>query len=197
MKGEHRVVAVFFGDAGNEEGATSESLNFAALKQLPIIFFCENNFYSVQSPLRTRQPAREISIWKWAQGYGLESTQCVSAVGCSWRGRGHPHVYLCRGDGPLDVGAAGTAQGRSVLRALCQPLCDAGDLSDVAGSGQVPLPDVSEPHGALGEMYKWGMLGIGHFPAKELAWAIVITSIVFGAGPVYFNRSEAASVDKL
>ena len=36
----------------------SESLNFAALKQLPLVFFCENNFYSVQSPLWTRQPPR-------------------------------------------------------------------------------------------------------------------------------------------
>jgi TPP-dependent pyruvate/acetoin dehydrogenase alpha subunit len=73
MKGEDRVVVVFFGEAATEEGASSESLNFAALKRLPIIFFCENNFYSVQSPLWTRQPQREI--WKWAQGYGIESTQ--------------------------------------------------------------------------------------------------------------------------
>jgi TPP-dependent pyruvate/acetoin dehydrogenase alpha subunit len=73
MKGEDRVVVVFLGDAATEEGAASESLNFAVLKRLPIIFFCENNFYSVQSPLWTRQPAREL--WKWAQGYGLPSTQ--------------------------------------------------------------------------------------------------------------------------
>src|SRR5438874_4433151 len=73
MKGEDRVVVVFLGDAATEEGAASESLNFAVLKRLPIIFFCENNFYSVQSPLWTRQPAREI--WKWAQGYGLPSMQ--------------------------------------------------------------------------------------------------------------------------
>ena len=71
MKAEDRVVVVFFGDAATEEGASSESLNFAALKQLPIIFFCENNFYSVQSPLWTRQPHREI--WKWARSYGIES----------------------------------------------------------------------------------------------------------------------------
>ena len=58
-------------EAATEEGASSESLNFAALKQLPIIFFCENNFYSVQSPLWTRQPHREI--WKWARSYGIES----------------------------------------------------------------------------------------------------------------------------
>lgn len=63
MKGDGRVVVVFIGDATTEEGVTSESLNFAALKQVPVVFFCENNFYSVQSPLATRQPPREIHEW--------------------------------------------------------------------------------------------------------------------------------------
>lgn len=71
MKGESHVTTVFLGDATTEEGVTSESLNFAMLKQLPVIFFCENNFYSVQSPLWTRQPPREL--WKWAEGFGLPS----------------------------------------------------------------------------------------------------------------------------
>jgi lipopolysaccharide transport system permease protein len=53
------------------------------------------------------------------------------------------------------------------------------------------------PMAPLVEMYKWGMLGIGQFPAKELASGVVIISVVFGAGLVFFNRSEAASVDKL
>jgi len=53
------------------------------------------------------------------------------------------------------------------------------------------------PMAPLVEMYKWGMLGIGEFPAKELASALVIISLVFGGGLMYFNRSEAASVDKL
>ena len=68
-----RVSVVFFGDAATEEGVTSESLNFAVLKKLPVIFFCENNFYSVQSPLSTRQPVREL--YKWAAGYGLPGVQ--------------------------------------------------------------------------------------------------------------------------
>lgn len=68
-----RVSVVFFGDAATEEGVASESLNFAALKKLPVIFFCENNFYSVQSPLATRQPVREI--YKWAAGYGIASVR--------------------------------------------------------------------------------------------------------------------------
>jgi TPP-dependent pyruvate/acetoin dehydrogenase alpha subunit len=73
MKQESHVTVVFFGEAATEEGVTSESLNFAALKQLPVIFFCENNFYSVQSPLWTRQPPR--ALWKWAAGYELPSVQ--------------------------------------------------------------------------------------------------------------------------
>ena len=42
-----------------------------------------------------------------------------------------------------------------------------------------------------------GDAGTGQFPAKELACAMVIISIVFGAGLVFFNRSEAASIDRL
>jgi len=74
IQGLNRVCTVFFGDAATEEGVCSESLNFAALKRLPIVFFCENNFYSVQSPLATRQPpAREI--YKWAEGHAVPAVQ--------------------------------------------------------------------------------------------------------------------------
>ena len=69
-----RVCVVFLGEAGAEEGVTSESLNFAALRQLPVIYFCENNFYSVQSPLATRQhPGRVIR--EWAATYGMPGVQ--------------------------------------------------------------------------------------------------------------------------
>jgi pyruvate dehydrogenase E1 component alpha subunit len=68
MKGEDRLVLAFIGDATTEEGVTAESLNFAALKQVPVIFFCENNFYSVQSALSTRQPPRDIRAWAEAHG---------------------------------------------------------------------------------------------------------------------------------
>jgi TPP-dependent pyruvate/acetoin dehydrogenase alpha subunit len=68
MQKTDRVVMVFIGDATTEEGVTSESLNFATLKRLPVVFFCENNFYSVQSPLATRQPPRELHAWAAAHG---------------------------------------------------------------------------------------------------------------------------------
>jgi ABC-type polysaccharide/polyol phosphate export permease len=53
------------------------------------------------------------------------------------------------------------------------------------------------PMAPLVEMYKWGMLGIGQFPTMPLISAIVVMTGVFIAGLVFFNRSEAASVDKL
>lgn len=55
LKGENNVTAVFFGEAATEEGVFFESLNFASLKKLPVLFICENNFFSVYSPLSVRQ----------------------------------------------------------------------------------------------------------------------------------------------
>jgi TPP-dependent pyruvate/acetoin dehydrogenase alpha subunit len=73
MKGEDRVVTVYFGDAATEEGVLWESLNFAALKKLPIIFFCENNFYSVCSPLEYRQP--NVEIYEKAESFGIPAVK--------------------------------------------------------------------------------------------------------------------------
>ena len=54
------VVASFFGDGATEEGVIHESLNFAGLKKLPILFVCENNFYSIHTPQHKRQPLDNI-----------------------------------------------------------------------------------------------------------------------------------------
>lgn len=51
-----QVSFVFFGEGATEEGVFYESVNFAALHQLPVVFVCENNMYSVYSPLHVRQP---------------------------------------------------------------------------------------------------------------------------------------------
>jgi len=53
------------------------------------------------------------------------------------------------------------------------------------------------PMAPLVETYKWGMLGIGEFPAKPLATATVVMAAVFVTGVVFFYRSEAASVDRM
>ena len=66
------VTGVFFGDAACEEGVIWESLNFAALKTLPILYVCENNFYSVCSPLENRQPPG-TSLMQKAAAFGLKA----------------------------------------------------------------------------------------------------------------------------
>lgn len=74
MKDQNKLVAVFFGDAATEEGAFCESLNFAALKKLPIIFVCENNFFSVYSPLKVRQPKERDNL-AIARAYGISGAK--------------------------------------------------------------------------------------------------------------------------
>ncbi|QPJ65269.1 MAG: thiamine pyrophosphate-dependent dehydrogenase E1 component subunit alpha [Candidatus Nitrohelix vancouverensis] len=72
MLKQDRVTVVFFGEAGTEEGVLWESFNFAALKKLPIIYICENNFYAVCSPLENRQPPG-VDIYKKAESFGIKS----------------------------------------------------------------------------------------------------------------------------
>lgn len=51
---EDRVVVAFFGDGATEEGVFHESLNFASLKKLPVLFVCENNNFAIHQPLSKR-----------------------------------------------------------------------------------------------------------------------------------------------
>lgn len=62
LKKEKRVSVVFFGDGAVEEGVLYESFNFVKLKNLAVIFVCENNFYSVCSPLSKRQYSDNIYL---------------------------------------------------------------------------------------------------------------------------------------
>ena len=62
LQGSNKVSVAFFGDAASEEGILYESMNFAALKRLPVIFVCENNFYSVYSHQSHREPNNDISM---------------------------------------------------------------------------------------------------------------------------------------
>lgn len=74
MRDEDRVTAIFFGDGAFEEGAFYESFNFAALKSLPVIFVCENNFWATNSPQNARQAACKIS--ETASAFGSKGV-CV------------------------------------------------------------------------------------------------------------------------
>lgn len=66
------VSAVFFGDGSIEEGVFYESINFAIVRKLPVLFVCENNFYSVYSPMSVRQPA-DRRIYEMVRALGAET----------------------------------------------------------------------------------------------------------------------------
>lgn len=73
MKKEKRVTVAFFGDGAVDEGTFHEGLNFAALKKLPVIFVCENNFYATNSHQSARQSQDNIA--KRAESYGMLGAQ--------------------------------------------------------------------------------------------------------------------------
>jgi pyruvate dehydrogenase E1 component alpha subunit len=52
IRKENRVSVSFFGDGATGEGVLYESLNFASLKSLPVLFVCENNLYATHMPIR-------------------------------------------------------------------------------------------------------------------------------------------------
>ncbi|MBF0595741.1 MAG: thiamine pyrophosphate-dependent dehydrogenase E1 component subunit alpha [Candidatus Omnitrophica bacterium] len=62
------------GDAAIEEGVFHESMNWAALKKLPVVFICENNLYSTSTPLGDRQPP--VEIYRRAASYGMPGRRC-------------------------------------------------------------------------------------------------------------------------
>jgi pyruvate dehydrogenase E1 component alpha subunit len=69
-----KTTVAFFGDASVEEGVYHESANFASLHKLPVIFVCENNLYSVYTPLHERQPERPIT--DVARAHDIKALHC-------------------------------------------------------------------------------------------------------------------------
>ena len=71
MLGRPGIVACFFGDGAACEGIFHESLNLAAVWQLPLLYVCENNEW--QAYVHRRETMVGEPIAKWAAAYGVES----------------------------------------------------------------------------------------------------------------------------
>jgi len=71
MQGKHRVTACFFGAGAVAEGEFHESVNLAALWQLPVLFLCENNLYAMGTALVRSESETDIHLK--AQNYRLQS----------------------------------------------------------------------------------------------------------------------------
>lgn len=69
--GHQRVAVSVFGDGGTEEGCFYESINFAALHKLPIIYVCENNRLAIHTPLEKRWATEKLC--ERVATYGIET----------------------------------------------------------------------------------------------------------------------------
>jgi len=75
---DESVSFIFLGDGAIEEGSFYESVNFAALHKLPVVFVVENNLYSVYTGLGSRQP-KNRSITGLASAIGLHCETTVDS----------------------------------------------------------------------------------------------------------------------
>lgn len=67
------VSVAFFGDGASNEGVFYESLNFAVLKKLPVLFICENNLYSTHMPIN--ECLANPNIIEIARAFGIPGKQ--------------------------------------------------------------------------------------------------------------------------
>jgi pyruvate dehydrogenase E1 component alpha subunit len=100
IRNDGRVVVSFFGDGAVGEGVLYESLNFASLRKLPIIFACENNLYSTHMPLRECRAVKDIyksSFPFGVPGYKVDGNNVLKVYEAAKKA-----VEYCReGNGPV------------------------------------------------------------------------------------------------
>jgi acetoin:2,6-dichlorophenolindophenol oxidoreductase subunit alpha len=99
MQGNDKVTLCFFGDGASNEGTFHESLNLAAVWQLPVVFLCENNGYGELSAASLMVSVPDVSMR--AAGYGIPGVtvdgQDVVAV---YEAVSEAVARARRGDGP-------------------------------------------------------------------------------------------------
>lgn len=68
LKQEDKVVWVSFGDGAVSRGDFHEGVNFAAIHNLPVIFFCQNNRYAISVPFEKQSPVQNVATRALAYG---------------------------------------------------------------------------------------------------------------------------------
>jgi len=72
IRGTDQAVVIFFSDGASNNGVFGESLNLAAIWNLPVIFMLENNRYAVSTPIE--QTSRTDDLYKRAEGYEISGS---------------------------------------------------------------------------------------------------------------------------
>jgi 2-oxoisovalerate dehydrogenase E1 component len=100
LRRETRLVVSVFGDGAVDEGVFYESLNFAALKRLPLLFVCENNHYAIHTHQRLRQANPDVCARAEALGVSAERVEENDVLRIAERARDRLE-RLRAGEGPF------------------------------------------------------------------------------------------------
>jgi TPP-dependent pyruvate/acetoin dehydrogenase alpha subunit len=104
IRGSDQVVVIFFSDGASNNGVFAESLNLAAIWDLPVVFLLENNHYAVSSPIE--QMTRVPDLYKRAAGYGITASPVDGNDVLAVYERAKEAVQACRsGKGPVLIEA--------------------------------------------------------------------------------------------
>src|ERR687885_807727 len=150
LRGEDSVSVAYFGDGGSSKSDFHEGLNFAAIHQLPVVLFCENNGLAISVPFEKQSPVRSVA--DRAVGYAV--------VGISVDGSDPLQVYRVMREA---VEGARAGKGPAVVEArvtrLSQHTSQVGDLrapQEVAAARRRdPIPRFARylsHHGLLDEV---------------------------------------------
>ncbi len=105
MDNADRIAVVFFGEGAMDEGSFYESINYAAVKKVPVLFVCENNLYATESPLSVRQApgtdlcervrAFKVAAKRIDGNDVLEVFQATQSIAREIRAGGAPYFLEC------------------------------------------------------------------------------------------------------
>ncbi len=105
MRRQNQVVVAFFGDGALGQGTLHESLNLAAVWDLPVIFVCENNQYAVST--RSEDVVKVRDKAGWAECYGLSAWAVDGQdVGAVYDAASQAVAHARAGKGPSFIEAA-------------------------------------------------------------------------------------------
>jgi len=102
MQGRARVTAAFFGEGAVAEGAFHESMNLAALWQLPVAFFCENNFFAMGTALARSESQTDLCVKAAAFNVPTRKADGMDVVAV-YEAAMEAAAYVRRGAGPFFV----------------------------------------------------------------------------------------------
>jgi pyruvate dehydrogenase E1 component alpha subunit len=153
LQGNGKIALTYFGEGAVNQGVFHETLNLAAVWQLPLVLLCENNLYSEMTPIRETSSVTEMT--ERGQAYGLPSARID--------GNDVEAVYACVEEAAARARAGG---GPTFIEAMTYRLWGhmLGDPEVYRTKDEVAQARQVEPIVRLGQR----LSTLGH-PADELA----------------------------